>query len=93
MVLIANAVVGVADGFDGEFAVAGRNGNQFAAGEFFRRATFVGIDVGGFAADHRMIRLGQRFQAKAVGRRPIEDDEDFDIRPKLLLEFADRRLV
>ena len=35
MVLVANTVVGLFDGVDREFAIAGRKGNQLAAGEFF----------------------------------------------------------
>ena len=92
MVLIANAMAGVADRFDREFAVAGGNGNQFAAGEFFRRATLVGVDMSSLGADHSMVRAGQSFQAEAIGRGTVEDHKDFNIRPELALEFADRRL-
>jgi len=45
VVLIADAVVVVRNGVDGELAVRGRDGNEFAAGEFFRRAALVGVDV------------------------------------------------
>ena len=92
VVLIANAVAGVADRFDREFAVAGGNGNQFAAGEFFRRAAFVSVDMSCFGANNSLIRVGQSFQAKAIGRSPVEDHKDFNIRAELPLEFADRRL-
>ncbi len=92
MVLVTDAMAGVADGFDGEFAVTGGNGNEFAAGEFFRRAAFVGVDMSGLGADYSVIRVGQSFQAEAVGRGAVEDHKNFDIRAELLLEFADRRL-
>ena len=85
---IADAVVGMADGFDRELPVGCGNGNQLAAGEFLRRAAFVGIDMGGFAADHRVIRVGQRFQAQAIGGGAVENEEDFNVLAKMLLEFA-----
>ncbi len=90
--LVANAVIGMADGLDRELAIRGGNRNKFAAGEFLRRATFVGIDMGGLGADHGMIGLRQRLQAQAVRSRAVEHNENFNIRTEVLLELADRSL-
>src|SRR5207237_10934803 len=54
--------------------------------------TFVGVNVGCFAADYCMIRLGQCSQAKAIGGSTVKYDEDFNVRPEMLFEFANRRL-
>src|SRR5713101_2130791 len=90
VVLVADAVVGVADSFDRELAILGWKWNQLATGEFFRRSAFVGINVGSFGADHRVVRIGQRFQAEAVGGGAVEYDEDVNIGAKVLPEFANR---
>ena len=92
MVRIIDAMIGLADGFDRQFAVGDGNGNEFAAGEFLRRPAFVGVDMRGFAADYRMIRIGQSFQAEAIGRGAVKDEEDFNIRAEALLEFLHHRL-
>ena len=90
VVRVADAMVGVAYGFDGKFALPRGNGNQLAAGEFFGRAAFVGINVGSFAADYRVIRVGQCLQAETVGGGAVENNKDANVLAKVLLEFANR---
>ena len=80
VVRIADAMVSMTDGFDRKLPVGYGHGNELAAGEFLRSAAFVGVDVGGFAADHRVIRIGQRSQAQAIGRGPVENEEDCNAR-------------
>jgi len=75
-VLVADAVISVADGFDCKFAVGSRDGNELAAGELFWRAAFVGVDVGHGGTDHGMERVAKGLQAKAIGGGAVEDDED-----------------
>src|SRR5207302_9366362 len=91
VVLVADAAVSVADGFDRQFAVGSRNGNELAAGELFRRGAFVGVDVGYGGADHGMERVGKSLQAKAIGGGAVEDDEDFGVIAEMPLEFLHRR--
>ena len=84
---IVNAMVGMSDCFHGQLAVGYGDGNEFAASEFLRRAAFVRINVGGFAADHSMVSVSQRLQSQAIGGSPVEDEKDFRVRPKMLFEF------
>jgi hypothetical protein len=63
VMLVANAVIGMADRLEGELTIGGRNRNEFASGEFLGRATFVGVDVGRLGADHCMIGFRHRLQA------------------------------
>ena len=79
MMRVINAVVSMTDGFDRKLAVGHRNRKKLAAGEFLGRAAFVGIDVGGFAADDSVIGIGQRLQAQAIGRRTVKNKENFNI--------------
>src|SRR5437016_5714544 len=76
---VADAMVSVAYGFEGEFAVPRGNGNQLAAGEFFGRAAFVGIDVSSFAADYSVIRVGQGLQAETVSGGAVENNKDANV--------------
>ncbi len=79
MVLIADAMVVVRDGIDGELAVGGCDGDEFAAGQFFRSAALVGVDVRGFGAEHGLERAGCGLQAENVGSGAVEDEEDVDV--------------
>ena len=88
---IIDPVVGMTDSFDREFAVGDGNGDELAPGKFLRSAAFVGVDVRGLAADHGVIRIGQRLQAKAIGRGAIKNEEDFNILAEMLLEFLHHR--
>src|SRR5690242_15024169 len=90
--LVADAVIGMADLFDRKLAVPGRYWDELAAGKFLRRPALVGVNVGSFAADHRMISVGQRFEAKAIRRGAVEHHEHFYIRAEMLLELANGRL-
>ena len=87
---VIDAMIGVTDSFDCKLAVGYGNGKKLASGKFLWSAAFVGIDVRGLAADHRVISVGQRFQAQAIGSGAIENEEDFNIRAKMLLEFLHR---
>src|SRR5580698_1900220 len=92
MVLVADPVVSMAHRLDRQLATRCIDENQFATGEFFRGAAFVGVDMGHIAANHRIVRLRKRLQAEAIRRRAIENDKDFHIRPEVLLELANRSL-
>jgi len=92
VMLVANPVIGVAYGFDGKLALQGGNRDELASGKPFGCAAFVGIDVGGLAADHGLIRFGERLEAEAIRRGAIENKKDIDAGAEVLLEFADRRL-
>ena len=75
VVRIIDAMVSLTDGFNRQFAVGDGDRNEFAAGEFLRRAAFVGVDMRGFAADDRVISIGQRLQAQAIGRGAVKNEE------------------
>ena len=57
-----------------------------AVGEELRRAAFVGLDVRQLVADDAVIRLAERRQRQGVGRRAVEDEEDFAIGLEQLAE-------
>src|ERR1700739_1625148 len=76
VMLVADAVVGMADQVDGEFAVAGVQRDQFATCELLGSAALVAINVGRGGADHRVVGLGERLQAQAVRAGSVEDNED-----------------
>ena len=59
VMLVANAVIGIADGFNGKFAIRSRNRDELAAGELFGRAAFVGVNMGNGGTDHSMERIRQ----------------------------------
>ena len=44
--------------------------------------------MSGLGADHGMIRIGQRFQAEAVGCGAIKHNEDVNVGAKMPLEFG-----
>ncbi|MCY1182867.1 hypothetical protein D9M73_234490 [compost metagenome] len=50
-----------------------------AVGEEFRRAAFIGLDVGGLGADHAVVALAQRGQRQGVGRGAVEGEEHFAV--------------
>ena len=87
VMLIVNAMIGMTDSFDRKFAVGDGNGNEFAAGEFLRRAALVRVDVRGFATNYGVISISQRLEAQAIGGSAVENEEDFNVRPEMLLEF------
>src|SRR6266498_2211053 len=90
VVLVANTVIGGANGVPCEFAARGRNGNQFAAGKLFRCAALVHINVGTLCTDHRVIRIGERLKAEAVSGRTVKYEENLHILPKMPPEMAHR---
>ena len=92
VVFVANAVVGVADGFQGDLSVLLRQRNQLAAGMFFRRAAFVGINVRIVAAQDRLKGPGEGLQAQDIRAGSVEGEKNCNIRPKCSsnLWIADR---
>src|SRR5437867_2649663 len=88
MMLIPNAMTGTTYGVNGEFAIVGRNRNQFASRKFFGSPALVGIDVSGLGADHRVIGVGQGFETEAVGGGAIEYYENVNVGAEMLLKFA-----
>lgn len=89
MVLVADAVISVADELDREFAVRRWERDEFGSCEFFRGATLVGIDVGHLGADNSLIGTGKRLQAQNICAGAVEYKEDGDARSKMLFELAD----
>lgn len=70
----------LADRFRGQLAVFGARGEQLGTvGEKLRCAAFVGLDVGGFRADHAMVALAQRRQRQGVGGGAVEGEEHFAV--------------
>ncbi len=72
MVLVADPMVSMAHRLDRQLAVRRMDEDQFATGELFRGAAFVGMNVGHVGANYRVVGLGQRLQAQAIGRGAIE---------------------
>jgi hypothetical protein len=91
VVLIANAVIGVADVIQRDFAVVMRQRNEFAARMLFRRAAFVGINVGILAAEHRVVRSSQRLKPEDIGAGSVEGEENVNIRAEMFVKFLDSR--
>ena len=88
VMLVANAVISVADGFQRDLAVLMRQRNQLAAGVLFRRAAFVGIDVGVVAAQHRHERTGSApAGSRHIRASAVEDEENCNVGSKMLFEF------
>ncbi|MOA27404.1 hypothetical protein D3C78_1482810 [compost metagenome] len=71
----------LADRLRGQLALGvGLRQQEFrAVGEKFRRAAFVGLDVGGLGADHAVVALAQRGQRQGVGRGAVEGEEHFAV--------------
>src|SRR5580658_6544031 len=87
VVLVANAMVGVADGIQRDLAVLMGQWNQLAAGVLLRRAAFVAVDVGIVAAQDRLKGLGQGLQTQNVGSRAVESEENCDAGSKMFLKL------
>ena len=86
--LIADAVTGGLDGLGRQLAVFGGDRNQLAARPRLRGATFVGLDVRPFGAQHRVMGLGERLQREHVGGRPVENGKHFRSGAEMLAECA-----
>ena len=91
MMLVADAVIGVAHGVERDLAVLMRQRNQLASRMLLRSAAFVGIDVRVVAAQHRVVRPVQRLQAQHVRAGSVEGEEDINPRTEVLFELRDRR--
>ena len=64
----------------GEFALAMRRQQQLrSAGEKLWGTAFVGFDVCCVGADDGLVGLAERREGDGVGRRAVEDEEDFRI--------------
>ena len=85
--LVADAVIRMADGLQRDFALLVRQWNQLATRVLFRGATFVGIYVGIVAAQNCVIAAIQSLQAQHIGARPVEGEKDVDVRSEMLFEF------
>ncbi len=87
MMLKANAVQQRLDLFDSDFAIRRRYGKQLAAGEFFRRATFIDVNVCCLSANDRMMRLRYCFESEHIRARAAEDEKDFYVFAQMLLKL------
>jgi len=85
--LVADAVIGVANRIYVDFAVFVGQWDQFAARVLFRSAAFVGIDVGVIAAQHRLKGLGESLQAQNIRARSVEGEENCDVFPEMLFKL------
>ncbi len=90
--LIANAVIGMRRDLHCQLAVGRGQWNQLAAGQLFRRATFIRINVRKLRTQHRMIGPRQRLQAQHIRRGSVENKENLDVLSKMLAKFSDGRL-
>jgi hypothetical protein len=88
---IVNVVAPDYDAFDSSrihFAIlAGHEQDFGAVAEKFRRAAFVGFDVGSFMAKNAMIRLAHGGEREGVRSGAVEDEEYFAVRFE---EFANQ---
>ena len=87
--LIADAVVSVANGVQRDLAVLLRQGNQFAAGMLFRGAAFVGIDMSIGAAQDRLERSSQSLQTENISAGSVESEKNCNVRTKMFFKFLD----
>jgi hypothetical protein len=88
MMLVADAVIGVAHEVQRDFAGLVRQGNQLASGVLLRRSAFVGVDVGVIAAKDGVIRASQSLQAEYVRAGAVEGEEDINAGAEVLFEFG-----
>jgi hypothetical protein len=89
VMLISDAVIGVADGIERDFAIVMREGNQLASSMFFGGAAFVGVDVGVVAAKDGVIRAIERLQAQNIGAGSVEGEKDVDAGAEMFFELGD----
>src|SRR5271163_2813561 len=91
VMLVADTVIGVADGVKRDLAVLLRQGNQFAARVLLRRSALVRVDVSIVTANHGMERPGKRLQAQDVSPGPVKGEKNCDVRAEMLFKFPDSR--
>jgi hypothetical protein len=89
VVLIANAMVGVADGRQRDLAILMGQWNQLAAGVLLRRTAFVAVDVGIVATQDRLKRPGQGLETENIRSGAVESEENCDIGSKMFLKPLD----
>src|SRR3569832_1494107 len=77
--LDADAVQQRRDVFDAELAIWSGNRNLLAAGELFRRSTFVNVYVRSISAEDRVMRVRDRLQTEHVRARAAKDKIDRDV--------------
>ncbi len=78
-----------ADRLRGQLAVFTARGEQLGAvGEEFRRAAFVGLDVGRLGADDAVVALAQRRQGQGVGGGAVEGEEHLAVGFEQLAEMV-----
>src|ERR1017187_2749893 len=89
--LIADAMISVANRLERDLAVLMRQRDQLASRVFLRSAAFIRIDVGIVTAQHGVVRPVQSLQAQHVRSGPVEGKEDVDPLTEVLFEFRDSR--
>jgi len=91
VMLVADAVVGVAHGIERNLTRLVRQRNQLASGVFFRRATFVGVDMSVVAAKDGLEGSGQCLQSEDIRSSPIEGEKNCNVGAEMLFELSYRR--
>src|ERR1700677_998447 len=91
VMLIADAVIGVADGIARNLPRLVRQRNQLAPDMFFRRATFVRIDMSVVAAKYGLEGSGQSLQTKDIRSSPIGSEKNCNVLAEMRFELIPRR--
>src|SRR5882762_3192798 len=88
--LKADAVKQRLDLFDPDFSIGRCNGKQLAAGEFFRRTTFIDVDVRGFGTNDGLMRLRYCLESQRIRARAAKNKKDLYISPQVLMKLLQR---
>ena len=91
VMLVADAVIGMANGIERDLSVLMGQRNQFAAGESFGSPALVGIDVREVAAQDRVVGASERLQAQHVRSRAVKGEKYLDAGAEMLLQLCLRR--
>src|ERR1700682_3441934 len=76
--------------FDSDFSIRRWDGQQLAAGEFFRRATFIDVDMRGLRTNDGLMRLRYCLESENIGAGAAKNKKDLYIFPQLLLKLFQR---
>ena len=93
VMLVADAVVGMADEIDGEFAVERAQRDEFRSSVSFGSAALVGINVRHLGTDHGFIRTGKSLQTQDVGAVPLKTKKTAMPSPKCSSNFTTAEAV
>jgi hypothetical protein len=91
VVLVSDAVIGVADRLESDFAIVMGKRKELASGMFFWSSAFVDINMSVVAAEDRMKRPGKGLQAENISASAVKSEKNCNIGTEMLFKLPDGR--